>query len=281
MVLLYGDTNSTLAAALATVKLNIPICHIEAGNRLGTLTNPEEINRKCTDHMSTLLMCCTQSAYESLEKEGLSDRAYLLGDPMYDAFKYYEKRISEQDFIGLMGLNGEKYQLPEAYYYLTCHRAENVSSDYKLINILSAMNTLDLPTIYPVHPRNQKQILNICSKYNLNSIILIKPVGYKTSIGLIRDAKKIVTDSGGVQREAFFAGKQCVTIFDFVIWPETMVGNMNQLSKADKDEILYKLSCTPAPIIDYQPFGNGESGEKLLEILSTVDYDKRNEEQSI
>ena len=269
LVLVYGDTNSTLAAALAAVKLGLPICHVEAGNRLGTLTNPEEVNRICTDHVSSLLMCCTESAYDFLKAEGLSEKAYIIGDPMYDAYQYYAQQIEsgKERFRTLVGLDGTPVAVPERYYYLTCHRPENVSSDDKLNGILECMNGLDYPTIYPVHPRNMKQVERLCSLNAYKNLILVEPVSYLTSISLIKGAEKIVTDSGGVQREAFFAGVQCVTVFDYIIWPETMAGNMNQMASADCRDISEKLMVTPVRNSRYQPFGNGEAGRKLLKIL--------------
>jgi len=243
-VLLYGDTNSTLAAALTAVKLHIPIGHVEAGNRLGTLNNPEEVNRICTDHVSKLLMCCTQSALDFLIREGLGNRASLVGDPMYDAFLYYGEKVSSNVLADIVDLDGQIVKVPQKYYYLTCHREENTMSDKPLIEILNAMQALDAPAIYPVHPRNANAVIQLCKSKNFENIITIKPVGYLSSIALVKGAVKIVTDSGGVQREAFFAKKQCVTVFDYVVWPETMVGDANQLANPCATDILEKLSVT-------------------------------------
>lgn len=270
-VLLYGDTNSTLAAGLAAVKLHIPIYHVEAGNRFGTLDSPEEVNRIVTDHISTCLMPCTQSAFNLLEKEGLKEKSYLVGDPMYDAFLYYSNLVTEKHKNDLTSFDGKKIERPKEYYYLTCHRQENTDDSNKLIEALKAMNSLECPTIYPVHPRNQKEIREICKKYDFNNIFLIQPVGYLTSISLVCDAKKIVTDSGGLQREAFFAKKQCVTVLDFVVWPETMIGNRNQLAKPDMNGILEKLNIKQTIDNDYQPFGDGHAGEKIVKLLLEED----------
>ncbi len=267
MLLLYGDTNSTLAGALAAAKLHIPVCHVEAGNRLGTLTNPEEINRICTDHVSTLLMCCTKSAVEFLKKEGLTQNVYLIGDPMYDAFVYYGERLTENDKENIIDLNGEKVTMPKDYYYLTCHREENTSTDEALLEVLSAMNSLNASTIYPVHPRNRERVKMLCGQYAFEKIILTQPVGYLTSIALVKNAKKIVTDSGGLQREAFYAGVQCVTVFDYIVWPETMIGNQNQLSKPDKQDILSKLAAKVERDENYKPFGDGHAAEKITRII--------------
>ena len=267
-LLVYGDTNSTLAAALAAVKLHIPVYHVEAGNRLGTLDNPEEVNRICTDHVSKLLMPCTDSAMEFLEKEGLAHKATVVGDPMYDAFLYYGARISDKDKNAIVGLDGNAVKRPEEFYYLTCHRQENTDTDAKLTELLAAMNSLDAPTVYPVHPRNRERAARVCAEQGFKNIILCAPVGYLTSISLVNGAKKIVTDSGGLQREAFFAKKQCVTVFDHVVWPETMVDMRNQLALPEREDILAKLGAVQTVRDEYQPFGDGHAGEKIVELLT-------------
>lgn len=267
VVLIYGDTNSTLATALCASKLHIPICHVEAGNRLKTLTNPEEINRICADHLSTKLLVCTKSGMKELEKENLIDRAILVGDPMYDAFIYYSKNSNSIKQKDLNSLTNETIEIPDNFYYLTCHREENTARDEDIIQILLAMQELEHKTIYPVHPRNKKRVVDICKVNNFDKIILIEPVGYLTSIALVKNCTKVVTDSGGLQREAFFAQKQCIFILDFVAWPETMVDNRNQLSKPDKEEILNKLSKVQNIDENYLPFGDGNSAEKIANIL--------------
>ena len=269
MVLVYGDTNSTMAGALAAVKLHIPICHVEAGGRLGTLTNPEEVNRITTDHVSTLLMCCTESAIEFLKKEGKTENVFLVGDPMYDAFEFYKKKVGEQQPEELEDLDGNKVACPKNYYYMTCHREENAGSDETLTEILSAMNSLEYPCIYPVHPRNQQRVACLQEQHKFENIITCKPVGYLMSVFLTLHARKIVTDSGGLQREAFFAEKQCVTVFDHVIWPETMIDNRNQLAKAEQGDIIAKLSNEQILRKDINPFGDSHSAEKIVKIISS------------
>ena len=268
-VLLYGDTNSTMAGALAAVKLHVPVIHIESGNRLGTLNNPEEVNRIVTDHVSALKLCCTESAMEFLKKEGIDANAYVVGDPMYDAFKYYSEKVQDNVPEQLVGLNGESIELPKEFYYMTCHRQENAGSDEPLTELLSAMDSLDAPCIYPVHPRNKTRVARIMEEHGFKNIIVCEPVGYLMSVYLINHSKKIVTDSGGLQREAFFAGKQCVTIFDYVVWPETMINNRNQLAKPDKKDILQKLNAVQT-ITDDMPFGDGYSAKKMLEHINNI-----------
>lgn len=267
MVLLFGDTNSTLAAALAAVKLHIPICHVEAGNRLGTLESPEEVNRIVTDHLSTINLPCTESSLRFLEREGLGNTATVVGDPMYDAFCYYTERLDGSELEEITDFAGNPITMPQTFYYMTCHRQENTDTDEKLREIFEAMETLDAPTIYPVHPRNHQRAQRLQQTYGYRNLVLTQPVGYKTSISLVNRAKKVVTDSGGVQREAFFAKKPCVTVLDFVVWPETMVHGCNLLAKPEKSDILEKLSETVAFDPAYRPFGDGHSAEKIVEIM--------------
>ena len=266
-VLVYGDTNSTLAAALAAVKLHIPVCHVEAGTRTHSRTNPEEINRICTDHVSSLLLASTESGMTEMKVEGLAKNAIMVGDPMYDAFLQYSQQLQRTD-IRLKDFDGRIISVPENYYYLTCHREENTNDDANLTEIMNAMEQLDAPTIYPVHPRNKERAKKIRDKYRYTNIIICEPVGYLESTSLVRGAKKIVTDSGGLQREAFFAEKKCVTVLDFVLWPETMVHNRNELSKPVASDILEKLHHKQIVKKDYQPFGDGHSAEKIVSALA-------------
>ena len=273
-LLLYGDTNSTLAGALAAAKLHIPICHVEAGTRTHSMTNPEEINRICTDHVSSLLLTSTLSGLEELSKEGLFNRAKMVGDPMFDAFVEYGSKVSLNDIV-LVSLGGETVSIPTEYYYLTCHREENTSDDIFLVNILKAMNSLDAFTIYPVHPRNRQRAMRLCAELKLNNILLVEPVGYLESICLVKNAKKIVTDSGGLQREAFFARKKCVTVLSFVVWPETMLGKRNQLALPNEREIVEMLDQEQIIDDEYIPFGDGHSSIKIVKAMEQWWEDNR------
>lgn len=265
-VLLYGDTNSTLAGALAAVKLHIPVIHVEAGNRLGTLDNPEEVNRICTDHCSTLLLCATEDARQKLEKENLGDRAHVIGNVMYDSFLHFAGRPWTNPHI--IGLDGKPVTVPEEFYYMTCHRQENTNTDEPLTEILAAMNSLDAPTIYAVHPRNHQRAMRVAAENGFRNVILTEPVQYSDSVQLVSRAKKVVTDSGGLQCEAFYAGVQCVLVMDYVVWPETMVDNRNQLAKPDRRDILEKLSREQHVDPGYQPFGDGHAAEKMTELIT-------------
>jgi len=264
MLLVFGDTNSTLAGALAAVKLHIPVCHIEAGNRLGTYENPEEVNRILTDHVSSLHLVCTASGVDFLKREGFSASVHLVGDPMYDAFCYYSSQLDGSELDELADFDGRHIELPDVFYYMTCHRQENTDTDEKLDQIFQAMESLDAPVIYPVHPRNHERAARLQRDGGYKNIILALPVGYKASISLVNRSKKIVTDSGGLQREAFFAQKPCVTVFNYVGWPETMINKCNQLAKPDKTDILSKLDTGVCFDPAYSPFGDGHSSEEIV-----------------
>lgn len=265
-LLVYGDTNSTLAAALAASKLNIPICHVEAGNRTFSKTNPEEKNRVCTDHLSSLLCVSNQTSMEFARREGLGDKIHFVGNPMYDAFLQNSEKVKKKDIVLTLIGKGE-ISVPENFYYLTCHREENTSRDEDLLEIFKAMQQLEYPTIYPVHPRNRERAKRLYDQNNFDKIILTEPVGYLESLCLIKNAKKIVTDSGGLQTEAFFAEKKCVTILDFICWQETMVENRNELSKPLAVEIVEKLSKEQFVDDSYRPFGDGHSAEKVVKLM--------------
>jgi len=262
----YGDTNSTLAAALAAAKLHIPVCHVEAGIRTHSRTNPEEINRICTDHVSSLLLASTESGYREMASEGLQEKGVLVGDPMYDAFLEYSGKLT-LDEIELQLLGGGTAPVPQEFYYLTCHREENTGDDNDLLEIFRATEMLDAPTVYPVHPRNKERALRLFSSGEFTKLVLTEPVGYLESACLVKNARKIVTDSGGLQREAFFAGKKCVTILNFVCWPETMVSGRNELSYPIAEEIVAKLGNPQTVDESYQPFGDGHAAEKIVKAL--------------
>lgn len=267
MVIVYGDTNSTMAGALAAVKQGIPVAHIEAGNNRGSLANPEDVNRITSDHVSTLLFACVESALENLKKENLGDRSWFVGDSMLDAFQYYASITRLTDRQDILYFGGDRAKIPDEYYFMTCHRQENASREGNLFQIMLAAQELDAPVIYAVHPRNHDRAAKIKAGNHFDNVILVEPVGYLSSVALISHAKKILTDSGGLQREAFFAGKQCVTVFDYAWWPETLKDGMNRLARPDKADILEKLSRPAHMDPAYRPFGDGHACEKMKHII--------------
>lgn len=209
----------------------------------------------------------TGAMLSAIEKNLVQEKPDAVLDPMYDAFTYYGDKLTDENRNNMVDFDGNAVIQPNEFYYLTCHRQENTDTDSTLLEIFKAMNSLDAPTIYPVHPRNHDRAKRLCETNNFQNIFLIQPVGYLTSIALVKDAKKVVTDSGGLQREAFFAGTQCIFIFPYVAWPETMVGNRNQLASPDKDDILSKLAVEQTIDASYQPFGDGYAGTKITEYL--------------
>lgn len=270
LVLLYGDTNSTLAGALCAAKLDIPICHVEAGGRMHSLSNPEEINRVCTDHVSSLACASNETDFENLISEGLSDIAVFVGDPMYDAFLKYSGMATEPV---LKGLDEEEKTLPKEYVYLTCHRQENTDEE-KMTELLDATNDIPWPVVYPVHPRMQGLINGIEHKKRHSNLLLVEPVGYLESIYLVNHAEKVITDSGGLQREAFFAKKKCVTLMDVVVIPATMVDNRNTLTPMKRASIVQTLKLEQRVDSSYLPFGDGRSSEKIVDEIE--DFAKKN-----
>lgn len=270
MVLVYGDTNSTLAGALAAAKLHIPVCHVEAGVRTGLRHNPEEINRILTDRISDLKVVCTALSVEQLQREGVTEHVYNTGDLMYDVALYYAQRLHPPAHGDMLSPDGQPVSLPSRYYLLTCHREEN-TGDEKLLEVLSAMQSLDEPTIYPAHPRNRDRAVRLVEEHHLDKIILTQPVSYLTSLYLVQHALKVVTDSGGLQREAWFYGIQCVTLIDKHAWPETAGGNMNQLAKPQYADILAKLAVVPDFTQRGDAFGDGHAAEKITAILTAYE----------
>ncbi len=262
-VLLYGDTNSTLAGALTAAKLHIPVAHVEAGARTHSRTNPEEINRVCTDSVSSLLLASTQGGVDNLVLEQNPGHVAFVGDPMYDAFLAYSKKARKPEFVNLE--SGSRVNVPEEFYYLTCHREENTHGQKALAGVLDAMEALDAPVVYPVHPRNKGTVLSLAGAYS--NVLFVEPVGYLESVWLVNRAKQVVTDSGGLQREAFFAGVKCTTVLDFECWPETMVDGRNTLARPEKQSVLAAMADPQIVDPDYRPFGGGHAAESIVRDL--------------
>lgn len=260
-VLVYGDTNSTLAGALAASKLLIPVIHVEAGLRSFNMTMPEEQNRILTDHISTFLLVPTEEAIKNLRNEGITSGVYNIGDVMYDAVKMFQN-LSEnkKNILDDIGIKEGQYILT------TIHRAENTNDINRLRKIIEALNECGKTIILPLHPRTEKFIADYGLKLKEN-IKVIKPVGYLEMLMLEKYAEKIVTDSGGVQKEAYFAGKPCITMRDETEWIETVNSGWNTIVGTDKDKILSSItSFNPK---DNRPniFGNGDASQKIVELI--------------
>ena len=265
VVLVYGDTNSTLAGALAAVKIQIPVAHVEAGLRSFNRQMPEEINRVLTDRIANLLFCPTQTAVNLLAKEGITKGVYLVGDVMYDALLHFS-RIAEQKTNPL-----SKFRLqPKEYLLATVHRPANTDVPENLQAIIEAFLNSGETILFPVHPRTRKflQMHGLEAQVqNSSSLVLSEPVGYLEMLLLEKHAKKILTDSGGMQKEAYLWGVPCITLRDETEWVETVEEGWNVLVGADGDKIL-------AAIHDFNPdqprrfsYGDGNASGKIVKIL--------------
>jgi len=273
-VLVYGDTNSTLAGALAAAKLHVPVVHVEAGLRSFNKRMPEEINRVLTDHISSLLLCPTDLAVENLRREGITQGVFQIGDVMCDAVMYYSKMIERQDtYSCLKGMKGIFSEVPklENWYMATIHRAENTASGVKLREILAALERLDVPVIFPVHPRIKELVKKLYQRNHYKNIIFVRPVGYLTMLYLVKHAIKTITDSGGLQKETYLLGTPCVTVREQTEWTETLKGGHNVLARPDEKDILEKVLHVHAETDSGENYyGDGHAAEKigtLLEIL--------------
>jgi UDP-GlcNAc3NAcA epimerase len=262
-VLLYGDTNSTLAGALAAAKLHVPIAHVEAGLRSFNRKMPEEINRVLTDHISQLLFCPTHTAIENLKKEGINQGVCKIGDVMYDAALVFSELAETKSQIL------ETLQIQSGAYYLsTCHRPENTDYPERLKGILSALETLtaDMPVVLPLHPRTRKCIAQQNLQSTCPSVKLIDPISFLDMVQLEKNAHMILTDSGGIQKEAYFHGVPCVTLRDETEWVETLQAGWNQLAGACTDIILECVSnASPGEPIDQ--YGDGEASQQVVNLL--------------
>lgn len=268
VVLVYGDTNSTLAGAIAASKLNIKIAHVEAGLRSFNRTMPEEINRIVADKVADILFCPTATAVKNLSDEGITSGVFNIGDVMYDAALKFAPLAEQKSQI----LDQLKIQ-PKNYLLLTLHRAENTDSFDNLSNIVSAMVQSKKRIVFPAHPRTVK----LLKQYRLyekvdraKNVTLIEPVSFIDMIVLEKHAEKILTDSGGVQKEAYFYQVPCITLRNETEWVETLVDGWNCLVGADVKKII-------AAINDFSPtgdqkghYGDGKASEKLVGVLNNL-----------
>lgn len=272
-VLVYGDTNSTLAGALAASKLHIPVFHVEAGLRSYNKRMPEEQNRVLTDHLSDLLLCPTKTAVENLKKEGITDGVLLTGDIMVDAVNRFmnisNKRYSNSKWLET--LKAENPHIPllkeKEYYLATIHRAENTDDLMKLQTIFTALERLDKPVLIPLHPRTQKLVekLNI----SFRNVTIIQPVGYLLMLYLTKNAYMVVTDSGGLQKEAYLLKTPCTTLRDQTEWIETLENGWNCLCPINVHSIMEKASRKLDCLNHAQPqvFGDGNAAQRICQAI--------------
>lgn len=258
--IVYGDTDSTLAGGLAAVKLHIPIAHAEAGLRSFNRKMPEEINRVLTDNISALLWCPTETACRNLAKEGIpADRIQVTGDLMLDTARYYADRARPPTAFA----RRDKRE----FALCTIHRAENTDNPNNLAGILSGLGRAPLEIILPIHPRTRKRVAEWGLEWPKN-VHIIDPVGYLEMVWLEANCAFIVTDSGGVQKEAFFHGKACITLREETEWVELVEHGWNSLSGTNGDRIAELLNSVSVPASMPSLYGNGDAGRKMARSLT-------------
>lgn len=268
LVLVYGDTNSTVAAALSAVKLGIPVVHVEAGMRSGNLSMPEEVNRVVTDRISALNLAPSLLAMASLEREGLKETSRLVGDIMFDAVNLFASnaRLSERTLADLGSFSEES-----KFVLATFHRQENTDSIEKLGEIIDGVLTLaaEIPVILPMHPRLRKKVEELgLLNGKETGLTVLPPVSYLEMLFLQKHAQVVLTDSGGIQKEAFYLESPCVTVRDETEWTETVDLGWNRLIPADTESIVSaSLAAIDSRGITGSPYGKGDAASKIVEEL--------------
>ncbi|MCV3214644.1 UDP-N-acetylglucosamine 2-epimerase (non-hydrolyzing) [Plectonema radiosum NIES-515] len=263
-ICVYGDTNSTLAGALVAAKLCIPLAHIEAGLRSFNRQMPEEVNRVVTDHLSQLLFAPTPLAVECLQKEGIVEGVHLVGDVMMDSILTYQAKAKQTSEILV------KYQLqPNKFYLATIHRPSNTDDSHRLSSILDNLTKLDFSVVFPIHPRTQAKIekMGLSHYLNTNSILAIPPVSYLDMLMLESACKAVITDSGGIQKEAYILGRPCLTLRNETEWKETVEVGWNQLVQPETlcQAIANFTPPSEAPTL----YGEGKASAKIAEIIGS------------
>jgi UDP-GlcNAc3NAcA epimerase len=270
LLLIYGDTNSTLAGALAAAKLRIPVAHVEAGLRSFRMSMPEEVNRILADRISTMLFCPTKTAVSNLKAEGIHKGVYEVGDVMYDAALYHRDFASEKsNILNTLDLKNNKFALA------TCHRAENTDNPERLNQILLALGDIAkvLPVIIPLHPRTLKLINQYGLAHEIRGLNVIDPLPFIDMITLEQASSIILTDSGGMQKEAYFFRVPCLTMRDETEWVETIEANANILVGANRSVIIDNFDQFYAgnwrPDYHSLSYGDGDAAKKIVQILTT------------
>jgi UDP-GlcNAc3NAcA epimerase len=254
-VLLYGDTNSTLSGSIVASKLQVPIIHVEAGLRSFNRTMPEEINRIVTDHLSDLLFCSSDTGVHQLRKEAVVGDIHMVGDVMYDAVLNFTPTARKKTNIDKL-----VPQLENDFYLLTIHRPGNTDVPERLNAILNAVGKLDKKVLWPVHPRNKKQLESMKLPENL---ILFRPLSYLEMLSALESCTKVFTDSGGLQKEAYWCKKPCITLRDETEWVETIHDNWNIIVGGNTEKIL-QAAAAPVDMATWQPlYGTGKAADDI------------------
>ena len=264
LVIVRGDTNSTLAGALVAGKLRIPAAHIEAGERSFDRRMPEEINRLVADQLSSAHFCVSRTAVNQLANEGITKNVFWVGDVMLDAH-LANRSLARQKSTVLSTLKLD----PDQYGLVTVHRAANTDDPARLSNIVTALSRVNETVVFPVHPRTRTALQKLDVQYGDN-IRLIEPVGYYDMMALEENARIIATDSGGVQREAYFMKKPCLTLRNETEWTETVQAGWNKLVGVDVDQILSEWKTFTPPAHQPPIFGDGTAGERIAKTLGEI-----------
>ncbi len=262
-VLVYGDTNSTLAGALAASKLHIPVVHVEAGLRSFNRRMPEEINRVMADHLSDLLLCPSDTAVANLAAEGITKGVHLVGDVMLDVLNWAREQADAKppEILNQLQLKRQNYLLA------TVHRSENTDDPKRLSGILNALNALDEAVVFPAHPRTRKAITNGGNGQLRPHVRMIEPVGYFDMVALSSSARLIMTDSGGLQKEAYWLGVPCITLRDETEWVETVKAGWNILAGSDPEKIVATARSFVTPTSRAPLYGDGCVAAKCVDLL--------------
>ncbi len=261
IVVVYGDTNSTLAGALAAAKLHFPVAHVEAGLRSFNRRMPEEINRVLTDHVSSSLFCPTKTAVDNLKTEGITTGVHLVGDVMYDVFLESKNLLDKRTILSKLKLK------PKEYLLLTIHRQENTDNPENLKSILTAVAKTGENIIFPIHPRTKKAIEKI-KLGNFENLSFIEPVSYLDMLSLEKNAKKVLTDSGGVQKEAFWCGVPCITLRNETEWVEMIKARWNVLVGCNPEQIVEAVKTTQPSSYDVNSYSDGQTTQRIVEELT-------------
>lgn len=262
LVLVYGDTNSTLAGALAAAQRRVPVAHVEAGMRSFDRAMPEELNRVLTDHASDLLLCSTQTAVANLEREGVAGEVRLVGDAMADVTLAFAPLAEEKS--NALAANGLS---PGEYLLVTAHRAGNVDDPERLLRLVELLEALPGPVVFPLHPRTRARLEAAGLMERIARLRLTPPLGYLDFLTLARNARAVLTDSGGVQKEAYLLGTPCVTMRDTTEWVETLETGWNVLVDLDAAAALRALEQPPPAGERPELYGGGRAGERIRDAL--------------
>lgn len=263
-VLVYGDTDSTLAGSIAAAKLHIPIAHVEAGLRSFNRRMPEEINRLLTDHVSTVLFAPTTIAERNLQREGVSEeKIHIVGDVMCDATNFYKAKAVRPEWFDRLGVAENQYVL------CTIHRAENTDSETKMRSILEGLEASALPIILPLHPRTRIKLSSLQIQIPKN-IHVVDPLGYLEMNWLEANCRAVATDSGGVQKEAYFHGKFCITLRDETEWVELVEHGVNVLAGSSSVKIAESLQMSKRFECDRTIYGEGSAAAKIIQVLKNI-----------